>query len=60
MCKQPEGLGSSVPWAGEFSAAAEGATGGHLGLQEKKGAFVREGKRRRGGTATGTSFSTSM
>ena len=47
--RQPEGLGSSVPQAGEKNTTAEETLGGGLGQQEKQGAIVGEGERRRGG-----------
>ena len=46
--RQLEGLGINVARAGEWSTTVEGTKGG-LGLQEKQGAIVREGKRRRSG-----------
>ena len=53
---QPKGVRSSAPWAGEWCATVwgvehsiRGNPGEDLGLQERKGAIVREGERRRGG-----------
>ena len=56
MWGQPKGLRSTVPWAGEWCAVGlgvechgRGNTGEGPGLQEKQGAIVGEGERRRGG-----------
>ena len=53
--RQPEGLGSGVLWAGEPNARGrgmerhrQGNREGGLGLQEKQGAIVGEGEKRRG------------
>ena len=43
-----EGLGSSVPQAGELSTLEAKGTRGGLGLQEKQGGIVGDGDRRRG------------
>ena len=48
VCRQNEGLGSMAPWARELSTIAEG-TREKVGLQEKQGTILGEGKRRRGG-----------
>ena len=51
--RQPEGLGSRVPWNGEPSAIDEGTWEEvwACSLQEQQGPVVGEGKRRRGGPA---------
>ena len=60
---QPEGLRNSVTWVRERYAMGWGVEGhgrGNwgegLGPQEKQGAIVGEGERRRGGTTTGISL----
>ena len=53
---QPKGLKSSAPWACEWCAmgwgveqCGRGNLGEGLGMQERQGEIIVEGKRRRGG-----------
>ena len=55
MWRQPEGLESTAPRAGDRNTIAQGGTGGGLGMPEKQGTIW--GERCGGGTIIGTSFS---
>lgn len=55
--RQPEGLGSAVPWSGEQSTTAEGLWEEALVSRRSKVPLLGGGERRKDGTTIGIYFS---